>query len=255
MPPLALGGLLVLHALTVHLPSAAPAADRAPQAAPTCSAQHPGTDLYCHASYNGTKNFPMWCNDIAQVPTAGPASCCALCLQNATWGGPCTAWSFNFGSKLCFMKSPPPLSSPCKSCQKLPGKPMSSTDTSGWLYPAGPAALPPQPPDPAGNTPMVVLAVLLVLSVAAPALLYMAEAGCFRPVGPAADKDAALLLQPTGPPVYRARWWALFVFSLMSAVQNAVWISMSVVVPQTTSYFKVTDHPTQSSLTCCGLAQ
>jgi hypothetical protein len=35
---------------------------------------------------------------------------------------------------------------------------------------------------------------------------------------------------PAAIAVYTERWWALAVFSVMSAVQNAVWISFSVVV-------------------------
>ena len=35
------------------------------------------------------------------------------------------------------------------------------------------------------------------------------------------------------------RWWALVVFVTMSAVQNAVWISFSVLIPEACAFFRV----------------
>ena len=35
------------------------------------------------------------------------------------------------------------------------------------------------------------------------------------------------------------RWWALTVFVTMSAVQNAVWISFSVLIPEACAFFRV----------------
>lgn len=75
-----------------------------------------GTDLVCHNS----SHFPVWCDDLAQIPTADAPACCALCAANASAGGLCQAWSYNFQHGLCYMK-------------RRQGKPTNSTDTSGRL--------------------------------------------------------------------------------------------------------------------------
>jgi hypothetical protein len=53
---------------------------------PTCAALN-DTDFDCHGKLGNVTRFPIWCNDLAQIPTTGPGPCCTLCTQNASAGG------------------------------------------------------------------------------------------------------------------------------------------------------------------------
>jgi hypothetical protein len=76
-----------------------------------------GTDLICHNS----SRYPVWCDDLMQIPCADPDACCALCAANASAGGSCQSFSFNFEHSLCYLK-------------RRQGRPANSTDTSGHLF-------------------------------------------------------------------------------------------------------------------------
>ena len=56
------------------------------------------------------------------------------------------------------------------------------------------------------------------------------------PYGSATPQDAQAVPALSAS---RLRWWALIVFSTMSAVQNAIWISFSVVVDPARTFFGV----------------
>ena len=68
----------------------------------------------------------------------------------------------------------------------------------------------------------------------------LCDALCFPAQAAALSQERQPLLPGTpGTHVYAVRWWALVVFSTMSAVQNAVWISFSVVVDPAKEFFDV----------------
>ena len=79
--------------------------------------------LYCPAALLGIRVLPL--TPLTLDHSAG----------RQTQGGACTAWSYNFQHKLCYLKSQPPLASPCKECQLNVGRAVNSTDTSGRLWP------------------------------------------------------------------------------------------------------------------------
>ena len=80
---------------------------------------------------------------------------------------------------------------------------------------------------------LVAFAAVLVVGVGVPAafaLVYGHRCCTAPPPEPLLGGDQR---------VSAARWWALASFSTMSAVQNAVWISFSVVVPSACDFFDV----------------
>jgi hypothetical protein len=112
---------------------------------PTCNLM-PGRDLFCHNSTRGgvgpRGHYAVWCDDLVQIPCKGPPACdscsalhgChALCVKNASAGGPCRAWSYNHQHQLCFLKGLPDF--PANSTyQHKAGRPQPSADTSGYLW-------------------------------------------------------------------------------------------------------------------------
>lgn len=70
----------------------------------------------------------------APQPVANPAACCDLCAskpESQTPKGNCSAWSFNHGSKTCWMKTSPkvPCLHPAAGCSGT--RPVHNGDTSG----------------------------------------------------------------------------------------------------------------------------
>ena len=72
------------------------------------------------------------------------------------------------------------------------------------------------------------------------------RSGSVRSLKSAGVEEGTEVDVETGLSVYR--WWALFVFCVISAVQNIAWISFSTIVDEATEYYSCTDNKIQNTV-------